>query len=863
MKLETEGLNIETNIANKKSFIIETNAAAFEILSKNLYQNVPRAIIRELCTNAIDANRQLKQPLGNFEVTLPNFASSTFSIEDFGVGMTYNEVMEIYTSFFSSTKSNSNEQTGMFGLGSKTPFAYTTQFTIETTKNGEKNVFNAFKDEKGIPCVAPIARVPVDKNLHGTKISFSVKISDVNSFYHEFLYCLATFPELPKIKNGNDFYEFIESSYGLNPGLAYLDISKMNTLYKKDFFNLSECEINLTKYISQKVFLEMGSVLYNVDVHSIKQLTNKQIGDLIFDIISNTSKDGIMILHANIGDVSITPSREELQYDNKTLDFICSKVIEVFCTSITYADCIEKTFGLERAGRLNLFNRINEDSFSKYITPDTAIAIQTTKDNIAKKVETIKDIATAIPVGSFFATCSYDNIAGREKMPPFDVKHVLAISDATKIAEHKEAFLDTFLYKIFIHYSDDCQPFVLSLSSDYAAKSKIQNNKQHSGVLKWRNMSFIKKYCIDNDIARENGVNILYIIDDDKAAAKIATQFKFKLLTMQDFLNVENLYKKAPANKKPRVTVNSADEIPFTAHFYGDSLRQYVDANLGKLSSYRTELPFKDIKAIATKNKAKIFLILRKGAKWLIPTDVNDFLDPKSNVKNLSFDIIDEHILWTIDNSFTSCHFDPLIDEYKKFNYIFVSDTSVSKFKKLNMKKLTSCFDWVTFFPKMYLKHFNNVLTTYHVDSKDLIKETFPNCLKKNNIDALIAHRVLDTSNCVAYDIIKNTHDEATSDKIVATLKNRRCYAYGAAFINSLNKYLTPALQAEFDKLCTYDFGSSNVNLVKDGPNTDALLKRYPMLTFIKRIQSATYSDYFSAEENKKIVDYICEIDNL
>lgn len=863
MKLETESLNIETNIANKKSFIIETNAAAFEILSKNLYQNVPRAIIRELCTNAIDANRQLKQPLGNFEVTLPNFASSTFSIEDFGVGMTYNEVMEIYTSFFSSTKSNSNEQTGMFGLGSKTPFAYTTQFTIETTKNGEKNVFNAFKDEKGIPCVAPITRVVVDKNLHGTKISFSVKLSDVNSFYHEFLYCLATFPELPKIKNGNDFYEFIESSYGLNPGLAYLDISKMNNLYKKDYFLFNECEISLTKYISQKVFLEMGSVLYNVDTHSVKQLTNAQVGKLIFDIITNSSKDGIMILHANIGDVSITPSREELQYDNKTLDFICSKVIEVFCTNIAYADCAEKTFGLEKGRKLEFFNTICEDAFSKYITPTAAIAIQTTKDNIKKKDDKIKELSKIIPIGSFFATCSYDNIVSKEKMPSFDIKHVFTISDAAKITEHKEAFFDSFLYKIYAYYADDCQPFVLSLNSEFSAKSKIQNGKQHSGIIKWRNMSFIKKYCRDNTPTRENSVNILYIIDNDKAAAEIATAFKFKLLTMQDFLSIENLYKKAPTSKKPRVTVNSADEIPFTAQFYGESLRKYIDANLGKLSSYRTELPFKDIKKIATKNKAKIFLVLRKGAKWLIPTDVNDFLDPKSNVKNLSFDAIDENIVWSIDNGFTNCHFDPLIDEYKKFNYIFISDTSVSKFKKINMQKLTSCFDWVTFFPDMYMKHFNNMLTTYHIDNKDLIEESFPRCLKKNMIDAHLEHRVSDLSTCVAYDIIKNTHDENTSNKIVETLRNRKYYAYGASFINPLFNYLTPALQTEFNKLSAHDFSSTSINLVKDGLNTDALLKKYPMLSFVKRVQSSTYSDYLSAEENKRIVDYICEIDGL
>ena len=52
--------------------------------------------------------------------------------------MEHEDCMVLYTTYFRSTRNNSNDSVGCLGLGSKAPFAYTDSFTVEAYLNGIK-----------------------------------------------------------------------------------------------------------------------------------------------------------------------------------------------------------------------------------------------------------------------------------------------------------------------------------------------------------------------------------------------------------------------------------------------------------------------------------------------------------------------------------------------------------------------------------------------------------------------------------------------------------------------------------------------------------------------------------------------------
>ena len=129
-----------SNVGNTGEFKIKNSRKAFQILSSGLYSNKIKAIIRELSTNALDSHRAAGTVDTPFEVHLPTILEPYFSVRDYGTGLTDQEIESIYTTYFESTKTNSNEYIGALGLGSKSPFSYTDNFTVTSVKNGSKSI---------------------------------------------------------------------------------------------------------------------------------------------------------------------------------------------------------------------------------------------------------------------------------------------------------------------------------------------------------------------------------------------------------------------------------------------------------------------------------------------------------------------------------------------------------------------------------------------------------------------------------------------------------------------------------------------------------------------------------------------------
>ena len=171
MQLKTAPNVVSNTLPNTTQYSIKASAKAFKILSDGLYSDKIAAPIRELSTNAYDAHVAKGNINTPFDVHLPSVAEPWFSIRDYGIGMSKQELQTTYTTYFDSNKTHSNDFVGCMGLGSKTPFTLSDAFTVTSVKNGKKTTVINYLDED-VPNFSIISEEDTDE-ASGTEIKFT------------------------------------------------------------------------------------------------------------------------------------------------------------------------------------------------------------------------------------------------------------------------------------------------------------------------------------------------------------------------------------------------------------------------------------------------------------------------------------------------------------------------------------------------------------------------------------------------------------------------------------------------------------------------------------------------------------------
>src|SRR5205085_777079 len=112
------------------------------------------------------------------------------------------DIMGLYTTLFESTKEDTNEGVGKFGLGSKTPFAYTDNFTVTAFLRGTKRVYGAYINVNGVPQISLMASEDTSEP-DGLMISFPVNAKDCDRFRTETERVLEGFDVTPIVKGAH------------------------------------------------------------------------------------------------------------------------------------------------------------------------------------------------------------------------------------------------------------------------------------------------------------------------------------------------------------------------------------------------------------------------------------------------------------------------------------------------------------------------------------------------------------------------------------------------------------------------------------------------------------------------------------
>jgi hypothetical protein len=314
--------------SGSQRFKIASNSFSFRVLADNIYSHKGLAVIRELLSNAVDAQIEagIDKPI---DINL-NTETKHFEIQDYGVGMSHEFVMDSYSSFFESSKRGSNEMTGFLGLGSKTPLIVADSFMLRTcTKDDDKvRVYRVLLNESGVPYITHLGEVAKDEGFnHGTNISFFFKnnesFDDVKTSFHS-LPCKimlakanvnAKFPEDGfanlVIKNASmvgasNASIVCEPSRSLTKNVIN-DIVAFTPLFKMDVYFDSPVKIG-----DRALFVKMGTAVYRV-------------GSISFTgIIPHT-----ILLEVPLGSLTVTPSREAIEMTEANKSFILGEIAKL------------------------------------------------------------------------------------------------------------------------------------------------------------------------------------------------------------------------------------------------------------------------------------------------------------------------------------------------------------------------------------------------------------------------------------------------------------------------------------------------------------------------------------------------------
>lgn len=304
----------------ESTFNMAATAEAFQILSSNLYSNPKLAIIRELSTNAYDSHRDAGKDDDPFILHLPTSNEQFFYIRDFGTGIPEDLIYNIYVNYFTSTKSDREDQTGYFGLGSKTPFSLVDKYFVTSYSEGKKITYKMEK-KNGLPTVEKVKEEPIGNEPTGLEIRFDLKgLRDweYNEWDEEARNFFKGTSFLPDINTLNE-----------DPNFNWEAFAKDREFYSMDSIKIGNCGYN------PEITVNVAGVNFNVNLNDLKAR-----GDEIRSWFRSAGVEKINIM-AGKSDVSLTPSREVLHYDDKTVEFICNGVKKVIGE---YYDKINQNF---------------------------------------------------------------------------------------------------------------------------------------------------------------------------------------------------------------------------------------------------------------------------------------------------------------------------------------------------------------------------------------------------------------------------------------------------------------------------------------------------------------------------------------
>ena len=328
--MELKKIKNNTNtlgLGDKKEFTIDTsNQMIVSILRDRLYSNKIGAVSREVASNCRDANREAGREdmpiiieIG-INHSLLEEEKLYISFKDDGIGISPDRIENVFLKYGSSTKRDSNNQTGGFGIGAKTPFAYNNEFIIETISeslNGslKKHIYQAIiLNEMGVES-SQLILISEESTTEktGTKIIVPIKSSDRDSFESEIITATSFWDIKPNYKG---FTNSKVDSKELFVGEGW----------KVLFLNKNNLTSSIKNINNNSPFLIVDGIPYKMP--HINLSTNSPINGSITNYHYENEYTH-PVLEFKTGELTLSASREEVEETDENKSLILNRVLEM------------------------------------------------------------------------------------------------------------------------------------------------------------------------------------------------------------------------------------------------------------------------------------------------------------------------------------------------------------------------------------------------------------------------------------------------------------------------------------------------------------------------------------------------------
>lgn len=270
------------------------------LLSGALYQNPAYAMIREVLCNAHDAHIAAGIPEQVIKISIHN---GRLIVRDFGNGIPHDRIAEIYGTYGLSTKKNSKGETGGFGLGSKSPWSFTDVFGVTSYNKGTKTLYRLVKSDpenEGKPGIYPIIQTPTSET--GLEVSIPLTSGKVST---------------------ERLIGYINSVVALGDMPVELDGEKLKRLplstAKRGYTLMTALELRKYSSALSDINIRYGAVVYPVINHDEYKSEFDEITKFLRPTQYSYRPVLSVILQAEPDSLSVSPSRDNLTLENKTV----------------------------------------------------------------------------------------------------------------------------------------------------------------------------------------------------------------------------------------------------------------------------------------------------------------------------------------------------------------------------------------------------------------------------------------------------------------------------------------------------------------------------------------------------------------
>jgi len=325
----------------------------------NLYSDPIGSIVREITSNCIDANRERdlkidgKIPKDEGDDQLFWGSKQTVSIEyvekntilgidecmmfhDHGCGLSEDRVANVFTTFGASTKRDNNYEIGGFGLGAKSPLAYTETFYVRSRHNGTETYYMLYRNNDNVPHMDQVFQTSTEEK-NGSTVIVPIK----------------------------EYYDKSKFRDAISEQLCFFD----NIVFKGVVEGLG----NITKYygkdLHKSVIEEKDDFLITNDGKQVDLLVGRVVYPINWDQLDLDEYDykASMCVKFDIGVLDLVPSRESIRYTPKTISVIEAKFKAVkaefgkdvstkYAGVTNYIDFIKSTGSINSGSRYSTLN---------------------------------------------------------------------------------------------------------------------------------------------------------------------------------------------------------------------------------------------------------------------------------------------------------------------------------------------------------------------------------------------------------------------------------------------------------------------------------------------------------------------------